>query len=686
MVEGAVARFEIAQENTDFQYALLDRNRIIVDMNRAFSITLGGVAIGDILDPDIHPVASALCDAIRSGEETTVVCDFTRYDISRSEANNTIIVGKLLTPSHDDLLYHTLFLNASNPMLILDRVHATVYDANSLAALIFNQPREEFIGLHISELLADYSDLLSKEEGNFQTYCLLPEYDMEIGIDYHLTVIDGRSMVLIKMSEGKPHESILQNNCRTIIDATFEGIVVHRDYIIQDCNQTFLEMIGLAKDELIGSNILDFIHEDYRSNVIQRVNARRIDPHQIIIQSKDNVPRRVITRGRRIICDGQPVRMAVFLDITEEANISARLEEEKARLQATIDSLPVGVIITDTLGGFIECNEMASIMWGGKVKAEDFFDYDQFVAYNEKGNRVRPEEWGLTRAILHGETSMGELYDITRFDGSQSTLVISAAPIRGVDGKILGGVEVTHDITRQKELERSLRMTRNKAELYLDILTHDIVNFNTALMSYLDLVYRDLSIGSSSSTYVERCLDTLQASNELIFSIQKVNRSEMENRERSNIKELFDSIISTLPIPPSRQIYVDQEYENDLIVEHSGLLREALANLVSNAVIHTSGEVCIWTRAWREGKRVIISIEDSGEGIKDDLKAHLFKRHVKGSRKGPGQGLGLSLVKSLIENHGGSVRVEDRVPGDSSQGARFVVSLPLADLPNPCDN
>ena len=72
---------------------------------------------------------------------------------------------------------------------------------------------------------------------------------------------------------------------------------------------------------------------------------------------------------------------------------------------------------------------------------------------------------------------------------------------------------------------------------------------------------------------------------------------------------------------------------------------------------------------WRRHCRV--AVEDDGPGIPDDFKGKIFNRMLKGSEKAKGMGLGLYLVKSLVESYGGRVWVEDRVPGDHTKGARF---------------
>jgi signal transduction histidine kinase len=75
----------------------------------------------------------------------------------------------------------------------------------------------------------------------------------------------------------------------------------------------------------------------------------------------------------------------------------------------------------------------------------------------------------------------------------------------------------------------------------------------------------------------------------------------------------------------------------------------------------------------------VVAIEDNGPGIPDTMKNELFPGSHGAPRKGVARGLGLYIVRTLVSDYGGRVRVEDRVPGDYSQGCRFIVELPAID-------
>jgi len=101
---------------------------------------------------------------------------------------------------------------------------------------------------------------------------------------------------------------------------------------------------------------------------------------------------------------------------------------------------------------------------------------------------------------------------------------------------------------------------------------------------------------------------------------------------------------------------------------------------LSNSIKHSTGPVeisIVLNKVFEAGREHYkVWVEDDGPGIPDDLKSKLFQRKMRGRTKTTGSGLGLYLVKKLVEDLNGRVWVEDRVPGDPSKGARFVVLLP----------
>lgn len=131
-------------------------------------------------------------------------------------------------------------------------------------------------------------------------------------------------------------------------------------------------------------------------------------------------------------------------------------------LAAVLDALPVGVWIMDREGRITHGNPAGRRIWGGAryVGPEQFGEYRGW--WTDTGKRIEPNEWAAARAIQKGETSLDEVIDIECFDGSRKTILNSALPVRGTDGRIVGAIIVNQDISlrRKAELEREGLLNR----------------------------------------------------------------------------------------------------------------------------------------------------------------------------------------------------------------------------------
>lgn len=151
---------------------------------------------------------------------------------------------------------------------------------------------------------------------------------------------------------------------------------------------------------------------------------------------------------------------------------AARVKSENDRrlLLAVMEALPVGVAITDANGGSILSNNAYDLIWAGPRPSPGSIDeYGDYKAWwPESGATVAPEEWASAIAVRKGETTVGQLLRIQRFDGSQAYVINSASPVRDVDGNIIGCAVAIQDITDLKMAEDALRENELKASALIN--------------------------------------------------------------------------------------------------------------------------------------------------------------------------------------------------------------------------
>jgi signal transduction histidine kinase len=233
-----------------------------------------------------------------------------------------------------------------------------------------------------------------------------------------------------------------------------------------------------------------------------------------------------------------------------------------------------------------------------------------------------------------------------------------------------------------KEREGELEEARSQAELYVDLMSHDINNMNQVGMGNLELALENRDIGEDTKALLTKALESLDNSSRLISNVRKLQGAPTTALEPIDLGRTLEDVSSSYSDAMAGKAVIRYQRPSGYIVMANGLLRDVFSNLVENAVKHSGHPVEIdidIKKITESGKPCYrVSIQDNGPGIPDEQKARLFQRLYRGRTKVKGSGLGLYLVKTLVEYFKGRVWVEDRVPGDHTKGSRFVVTLPAA--------
>jgi PAS domain S-box-containing protein len=167
-----------------------------------------------------------------------------------------------------------------------------------------------------------------------------------------------------------------------------------------------------------------------------------------------------------------PDVLILLVNVTEWGTVNRKnarlvhaIHEEQYRVRTLLDSVPVGVYISDAEGRILEINGMGSRIWGQSPlprNIEEYVDYN--ATWPATGERLSTDDWPLAKAVRRGETTIGEVIDFRSFDGREGTIINSAAPIRNCNGQIIGAVEIDQDITEMKMLERKLEAIKANLE------------------------------------------------------------------------------------------------------------------------------------------------------------------------------------------------------------------------------
>lgn len=240
------------------------------------------------------------------------------------------------------------------------------------------------------------------------------------------------------------------------------------------------------------------------------------------------------------------------------------------------------------------------------------------------------------------------------------------------EGRNVGVLFSVQDITDRRAAEDELKTAWEEANLYLDIMGHDINNANTVALCYADMLEGTLS--GKEKEMVRKMRAGVCRS---IGIIRNVSTIRVLHSSEPVLKAIdLDSVIrSEIGNHPDSKIAYGG---TGAIVAADELLSEVLANLIGNSIKFGSPDVDIGIKVLEEGDLVTVSVEDTGPGVPDAEKPLIFSRLVRGNRKASGKGLGLYIVRMLVERYGGRVWVEDRLPGSPEAGAVFRFTLRAA--------
>ncbi|UUX93671.1 GAF domain-containing sensor histidine kinase [Methanoplanus endosymbiosus] len=230
-------------------------------------------------------------------------------------------------------------------------------------------------------------------------------------------------------------------------------------------------------------------------------------------------------------------------------------------------------------------------------------------------------------------------------------------------GKEIGG------FIRLVKLQRELIYANEEANLYLDIMTHDINNANLISQGYLEIL-EEIS-ADKPEKYVKKALSGVVQSSDIIRNVSVIRRFREDKLKLKKISldRILTEIIRNYPD-------ANIKYDNcGLTVTADELLPEVFLNLFGNSLKHGGRDTAITVSAKEEEGKVFVNVCDDGTGIPDDKKPDIFRRYYKGRIQSSGKGLGLSIVQMILERYKANITVNDRVAGDYRKGVCFRITF-----------
>jgi two-component system, NtrC family, sensor histidine kinase KinB len=357
-------------------------------------------------------------------------------------------------------------------------------------------------------------------------------------------------------------------------------------------------------------------------------------------------------------------QMAEALREHQATNVDELLAGQQ-RLQAVLDSIDDGLLMIDRQGQLEHLNPVAQRQLGWE---------DDRLGQGLGTALGRPELDAQLQLVLRGGTLERAPDDLSiEVDGESRLLTYSLTPVSHTQGHILGAVMVLHDVTEQRAFERV------RSEFVLRA-SHELRTPVTGMHMAFGLFRERAKFPEESreadllDTVNEEMQRLMQLINDLLNFSRYQNGLQKLTLAPCSIEDLLEQAqLRFAETAEAKGIALEVEVQGPLprLQADQVQLDRVLDNLIDNALRHTARDGLIRLQARRHGERVIISVEDNGEGIAYGQQGRIFEPFVQVGRKKGGAGLGLALCKEIVQLHGGRMGVYSR-PG---QGTQFYMAL-----------
>jgi two-component system CheB/CheR fusion protein len=417
--------------------------------------------------------------------------------------------------------------------------------------------------------------------------------------------------------------------------------------------------------------------------------------------------RRVLTTGtpveKELRSDGQRVFFTrilpykakgavdgVVLTLVDVSGLKAaedQLFHERYLLNSLLANVPDAIYFKDARGRFIRANRAMAERLGlddaQKAVGKTGFElpgYKHALSVHQQDELV----------LRSGLAQHYELEQRKTPDGDDAWDLVTRLPLHDAAGGVVGIIGVFRDVTEQRRAQQKIHDAVTRRDQFLAMLSHELRNPLGAMVTATRLLGHDetspdrckqlLDVLSRQAHQMARLLDDL-------LEVSRVTQDKIELRRRPlDLRTIVSEAAETVrELMESRDVTLEIELPDEpLVVDcDPARMQQVQVNLLNNAAKYSSTAGHVWLSLKREGAEAVLRVKDDGVGIPKHILDDVFELFVQSQRTldraEGGLGVGLTLVRGLVQRHGGSVTA---LSDGEGQGSEFIVRLPLSEQPH----